>query len=128
MTGKFYYRQLPQADVRFIIFGLVLFFSILLPIVQYQKWQSAVKYLCYASLNNLPLKAGGTKQTVEIYRRAVEKYEERTNPPVDGTSKGKVIPPKVKPSKLTKDPLFIQIIDEVNYFPYFFRLISLCRL
>jgi hypothetical protein len=112
VTGKFYYRQLPKADVRLIIFGLILFFSILLPIVQYQKWQTAVNYLRYASLNNLPLKAGGTKQTVEIYRRAVEKYEEKTNPPQDATLKGKA-PQKVKPSKLTKDPLFIQIVDEV---------------
>lgn len=56
---------------------LVLLFSALLPAIQYQKWQTAINYLRQASAQNLSLKAGGTKQTLEIYRRAVEKYEEK---------------------------------------------------
>lgn len=70
-----------------------------MPIVQYQKWQSAVKYLQYASLHNLGLKNGGTKQTIELHRRALEKYDAK-----NGSAKG---------SKLQKDPLFIECIDSV---------------
>jgi hypothetical protein len=45
-------------------------------VVQYQKWEKAVKYLKTATLNNLSLKAGGSKQTIELYNRAVKEYEE----------------------------------------------------
>jgi len=66
---------LPKADLRLIALFIILFLSCLLPVVQYQKYQSAIKYLTQATINNLGLKSGGTKQTLELYRRAIEQYE-----------------------------------------------------
>ena len=43
--------------------------------VQYQRYESAVKYLTHATFNNLGLRSGGTKQTLELHRRAVDIYE-----------------------------------------------------
>ncbi len=57
-----------------VVIGLLtwLFYSI-----QYQKYERVVKYLKTATLANLNLKNGGTKQTMELFRRASEKYEEK---------------------------------------------------
>jgi hypothetical protein len=69
-----------------ILFLLILLLSVLLPAIQYQKWQTAMNYLKHTSLQNLSLKAGGTKQTIEIHRRARERYDEiiagHYNPPL----------------------------------------------
>jgi hypothetical protein len=125
VTGRFYYQKLPHSDVRVILFLLVLLFSALWPAIQYQKWQSAVKYLQLASAQNLPLKAGGTKQTLELYRRAVERYEAQLNA-TEGTAGSESSKQKSKasntkavklPSKLSEDPQFLKIIDEVRLFP-----------
>jgi hypothetical protein len=76
VTGQYYFEQLPQADVRVIAAGLVVALSILFYVVQLQRHERVVKYLIYATVNNLPIKAGGTKQTMELYQRAVVQYEE----------------------------------------------------
>ena len=109
VTGKFYYRQLPKADVRAIVAGLVLFLSILLPVVQYQKWKRATDFLRFAATSNLSLQAGGTKATMELHRRAVEAYEAR----VAESNKGSKDREKLKPSRMMKDPEFIHIVDQV---------------
>ena len=75
MSGKYYFHQLPKADLRIIVLGIVLFLSGLLPVVQYQKHEAAVRYLKNATLNNLGLKSGGSKQTMELFRRASELYD-----------------------------------------------------
>ncbi len=76
MTGKHYFRKLPQADIRFIIAGIIIFLSVLLPCVQYQRYETALKYLRYATVNNLNMKTGGTKQTMELYKTAYENFEQ----------------------------------------------------
>jgi len=107
VSGQYIYQQLPKADVRIILLGIVLFFSILLPVVQYQKWESAVKFLRNATSNNLGLKNGGSKQTQELFRRACEIYEQRIKAAKESGDKtaGKL--------KMNKDPLFKAIVDEV---------------
>jgi hypothetical protein len=59
-----------------IAIGLVIALSILFYVVQLQRHDRVVKYLIYATVNNLPVKAGGTKQTMELFQRAVAQYEE----------------------------------------------------
>ena len=39
VSGRFYFKQLPDADIRVIVLFFVLFFSVLLPVVQYQRYQ-----------------------------------------------------------------------------------------
>ena len=122
MTGKYYFRALPKADVRLIIACVIIFFSVLLHIVQYQKWQTAVKFLTHATMNNLGLKNGGTKETLELYRRAEElfkiRYQENnirsnsspTPTPIRKSSKSTKCP---SGSKMLKDPLFASVVTEV---------------
>lgn len=112
MTGKFYYKQLPKSDVRVIVAVLVVLLSFLLPAVQYQKWKKAMDYVKYAASNNLGLKNGGTKETMEVYRRAAERYQHEV-PGGEG----------VKQSKMMKDPHFLAIIEDVSlHFTYFLVL------
>ena len=75
MTGKHYFRKLPDADIRLIVAGVVLFLSVLLPVVQHQRYMTAINYLTTATLNNLPLRNGGSKQTMELFQRASDQYE-----------------------------------------------------
>lgn len=107
VSGQYIYQQLPKADVRIIILGIILFFSIFLPVIQYQKWESAVKYLRNATANNLGLKNGGSKQTQELFRRACEMYEQRIKAAKESGDKaaGKL--------KMNKDPVFKAVVDEV---------------
>ena len=69
------YRALPQADVRVILAAIVLFLSVLLPLIQYQRWQTALKYLRVMTVNNYTVKEGGSKQTMELHQRALQMYE-----------------------------------------------------
>lgn len=76
VSGQHYYRNLPKSDVRVILIVVVALLSWLFHSIQYQKYQRVVNYLKIATLNNLSLKNGGTKQTIELYRRATELYEQ----------------------------------------------------
>jgi hypothetical protein len=69
------YRALPQADVRLILASIIIVLSVLLPLIQYQRWQTAMKYLRVMTVNNYSLKEGGSKQTMELHQRALQTYE-----------------------------------------------------
>jgi hypothetical protein len=75
VSGQHYYRNLPKSDVRLILVVVVTLLSWFFHSVQQGKYQRAVKYLKSATINNLSLKNGGTKQTLELYRRASDMYE-----------------------------------------------------
>lgn len=68
-------QAIPKSDVRLVITVVVLLITWLLYIIQYQKYERVVKYLRTATLNNLGPKNGGTKQTIELYKRATELYD-----------------------------------------------------
>jgi hypothetical protein len=85
-----------------------------------------VKYLKIATLNNLTLKNGGSKQTLELYRRASEMYDEKVKECKKVTlfylilivnsfllvkSQGDKSAGKMK---MAKDPLFEKIVDQVQ--------------
>lgn len=102
---------------------LILFFSVLLYVVQYQKWQRAVDYLRHATINNLGLKNGGSKETLELFRRAEDLFKERYHDGKDAaaaatdnntarrkSNKNDKIP---SGTKMLKDPLFSTVVDEV---------------
>lgn len=72
--------------------------------IQYQKYEKLVKYLRQAILNNLNMKNGGSKQTMELFDRAAALYEETTKESKKSVNKNKMI----------KDPLFADIVDKVN--------------
>lgn len=42
-----------------------------------EKYRKAVKFLKKGTLENLSLKNGGSKQTLELYRRAAAEYDEQ---------------------------------------------------
>lgn len=76
MSGQHYYRNLPKADVRLILVIVVGLISWFMHAVQSSKYQRACNFLKQTTLQNLSLKNGGTKQTLELYRRASELYDE----------------------------------------------------
>lgn len=62
--------------MRLILIIVVALISWFFHHIQYQKYDKLVKYLKYAILNNLTLKNGGSKQTMDLFARASEVYEE----------------------------------------------------
>ena len=69
-------RNMPKSDVRVVILVVLLLVSWFFHTIQYQKYEKAIKFLKFATLNNLNLKNGGTKQTMELFRRATELYDQ----------------------------------------------------
>lgn len=76
VSGQHYYKNLPKSDVRLVVVVVIGLLSWFFHTIQFQKYERVIKYLKNATLNNLSIKNGGTKQTLELYRRAVELYEE----------------------------------------------------
>lgn len=107
VSGEHYYRNLPKSDVRLVVVVVIGLLTWLFYSIQYQKYERVVKYLKTATLANLNLKNGGTKQTMELFRRASEKYEEKIK---ELKSKGDKTAGK---TKMLKDPIFEKIVDEV---------------
>lgn len=66
---------MPKTDVRIVLFVAALLISWLFHTIQKQKYEKVVKFLNNATVNNLGLRNGGTKQTMELFRRASELYD-----------------------------------------------------
>ena len=77
VSGQHYYRNLPKSDVRVVILVVVALISWFFHTIQNQKYQQLVKYLRHAVLNNLTAKNGGTKQTMELFKRAEDVYNDK---------------------------------------------------
>lgn len=124
MSGQHYYRNLPKTDVGLILLVLLLLISWFLHVVQHQKWEKAVKYLKNAVGNNLSIKNGGTKQTQDLYLRAVALYDAHIKEGsifclplgcfeccvLSEKSKGNKTAGKLK---MAKDPKFQNFVDKV---------------
>lgn len=102
VSGQHYYQALPKADVKLVLIVVVALISWLMHSVQAGKHARAVNYLKTATLGNLPLKAGGSKQTMELYRRASELYDEQRRARGDKKGSGK-----------KDDPHFLKCVDQV---------------
>jgi hypothetical protein len=76
VSGKHLIRYMPKSDVRLVVTVVLLLVSWFFHVIQQQKYEKVVKYLTNATLNNLSLKNGGSKQTMELYRRAAEMYDQ----------------------------------------------------
>ncbi len=115
VSGHYIMKKLPQTDVGIIIAVIIIFFSILLPWNQQQKYEQAIRFLKEATINNLTLKNGGTKQTIELFRRAKERYETKMaeDNKLNTSGKNKKEKP-IKSSNMQKDPIFLNIVDEVR--------------
>jgi hypothetical protein len=75
VSGQHYIQNIPKSDVRIVLTIVALLISWLLHTIQYQKYQRAKKFLLNGTINNLNLKNGGTKQTLELYKRSTDLYE-----------------------------------------------------
>jgi hypothetical protein len=133
VSGTHYFRNPPKIDYRITIIVLLGLFSILLHVLQYQRWEYAVKALSRASICNTSVRNGGTKEAQEIYRRATEQYDAKvaklsktelaaaTEAAAEANKKNKLSAAHMtdeegKPLghiKMQRDPLFLSIIDDI---------------
>ncbi len=126
VSGQHYYKNLPKTDVRIVVAVAMGLLTWLFYVIQYQKYERVVKYLKFATLNNLNMKNGGTRQTIELHRRASELYVERVK---DCTSliflffilittilnvANNIKGSKSPKTNMLKDPLFETIVEEVS--------------
>lgn len=78
--GHFYLQQYyPKSNTLAVILFLLLVFSIMGPVIQNGKYQHAVTYLTTAAVKNWGLHEGGSKETLEIRRLALEKVKAMRN-------------------------------------------------
>lgn len=108
VSGHHYLKALPKSPVLIVIFGFLLLISAFFHFIQLQKYQKAIKFLKDKSKNNIPLSQGGTKHTIEIYKRACILYEKKIDELKENGDKN-----AGKSLKMLKDPIFDDIIDSL---------------
>ena len=74
VSGQHLMRNVPKTNAAVVLAVFIGLMSWLSYTIQYQKYEKVVKFLKVTTLNNVQLGMGGTKQTVELYRRATELY------------------------------------------------------
>ena len=90
--------------------------SALMYTIQSQRYQDVVKKLKVGTLNNLGPKNGGSKYTLDLHRKAIERYDakkaeqDKEKDKDKSKDKGK---DKDKFSKMRTDPVFEKCVDEV---------------
>jgi len=107
VSGEHYIRNVPYSDVRIVFTVVILLISWFMHVMQNQKHERAVKFLYSATLNNLGVKNGGSKQTLELYRRASDRYDKEVRALKAKGDKS------VGKGRMIKDPLFKEIVDQV---------------
>jgi DnaJ family protein C protein 25 len=107
VSGEHYIRNVPYSDVRIVLTLVVLLISWFFHVIQNQRYEKFSKFLRNATFNNLGVRNGGSKQTLELYRRATELYEIEIKAQ---RAKGDKAASKVK---MIKDPMFKEIVDQV---------------
>ena len=78
VSGHHPEKVAPKTSLTMVIIGFLLILSLFVHFVQLQRYEKLNKYLSHAAFNNLGIKAGGTKQTLELNKRAVSIYNERS--------------------------------------------------
>lgn len=99
-------KEVPKSDPFLVLSGLVLLVFIVSYAVQWQKYISVMDKIKAATINNLNIKNGGSEETQEFYKIAISRYEEKY---LNTKSKHG----KVKITKISKDPFFKAVVDEV---------------
>ncbi|CAM9499535.1 unnamed protein product [Discosporangium mesarthrocarpum] len=102
-------KYAAETDVRAVLLGLLVLISILMPGIQYTKYNSAVKYLTIAAQKNLGPKSGGSATTMQLRRDAEALLAERKG----ATGKGKGGNVKVKQSRKEKEAELAAVIEEL---------------
>jgi hypothetical protein len=68
-------RNVPKSNVAVVLGIFIALMSWLSYTLQNQKYQKVVKYLKDCTINNLGPNNGGTRETMELHRRALGLYE-----------------------------------------------------
>lgn len=76
--GHFYLQQYyPKSNTLLVILFLLLVFSIMGPVIQHSKYTHACAYLRTAAVKGWGLHEGGSRETLEIRRRALERLRDQ---------------------------------------------------
>ena len=76
VSGEHYYRALPKANVFVVVPGLLLLLSVFLHVVKHNKHDRAKRFLLDRVLNGRTEQNGGTRQTMQLFAQAEERYKE----------------------------------------------------
>lgn len=76
VSGEHYYRALPKANVFIVVTGLLLLLSVFLHVVKNNKHDRAKRFLLDRVLNGRTEQNGGTRQTMQLFAQAEERYKE----------------------------------------------------
>lgn len=107
VSGQHYIQNMPKSDVRLVLLLVIGLISWLMHTLQMQRYNKIVKLLYNCTLNNLGSKNGGTKQTMDLHKRASDIYDEYIK---ECKLKGDKSAGKVK---MIKDPEFAKIVDQM---------------
>lgn len=107
VSGHHIVRDIPKTDLSLVLSGLFIVVSLIAFAIQVQRYTLAMKHFKYAVLNNLGTRNGGTLQTIQCFQEAAVQF----NSSMSLDRKNKV--GKMKSVKMSKDPVFERIVDEM---------------
>ena len=77
VSGHYVMKDIPKSDVGIVVTAIIVLISFFMYSVQKGRYDRTINYLKNATMQNLGVKNGGSKETQELYRRAVERYEQK---------------------------------------------------
>ena len=108
VSGVHFYKSIPKTDVRYIVAGVVILLSVLLPFLQHQRYEDAVRMVCEGVTSN----TGGSTASMRLHHICMEKYKEMKSRYGGATGKSGKGGAGKKQSQIVKDPVFAQIVRE----------------
>jgi curved DNA-binding protein CbpA len=115
VSGVHFYKSLPKTDVRFIIAGVVIMLSILLPILQHQRHEDAIRVV----REGLPANSGGSPASLRMHAMCLDTFRQQHPDSAAESGGGKSRQSGGKPnpgkklSQIIQDPAFAKIVREM---------------
>ncbi|CAM9153396.1 unnamed protein product, partial [Ectocarpus fasciculatus] len=108
VSGVHFYKSIPKTDVRYIIAGVVILLSVLLPFLQHQRYEDAIRMVREGLTSN----NGGSTASMRLHHICMDKYKEISSGDVGATGKSGKGGASKKQSQIVKDPVFTKIVRQ----------------
>ena len=107
VSGYHSIRDIPKSDLGLVLFGVVIIASIVMHYAANARHSEVTQKLKNAIFNNLGVKNGGTRETLQYHREAMKIYEKVV------AERRKNSTGKRKDIKMKDDPEFEKIVDDI---------------